>query len=111
MKKIIEGIKKLAKWYRIYICRKVTVLDVLEYSYKHRRNGLCWTFDTACDKLGVPRTAFDYKCRKFNRTEAAPFNAAMHEDWWWPPRRWDTGREAFLKYLINYYSNIDPIYV
>lgn len=104
MKKLIKRIKR---WWH----HKVTVLDVLEYANKHRNMGLCWNFDLACTYYGVSCADFEKKCCKFRLEEARPFGSRPHHSWWWQPGNWETGREDFLKYLINYYSNIDPIIV
>lgn len=101
---------KIKKWWRIWMQDKVTLLDILEYADKHRDRGLCWSFVNACNHYGVNQLYFEYKCEKFNIREASKFKA-IPKAWWWTPGVWDTGREKFLHYLIDYYSEQDPIYL
>ena len=101
---------KIKKWWRIYILGKLTVLDILQYVDKHRDKGLCYSFGSACSYYGVNQTYFFFKCEKFNLKEASKFNATP-KTWWWTPGIWDTGREKFLHYLIDYYSKQKPIYL
>ena len=101
---------KIKKWWRIHMQDKITVLDILQYADKHRDKGLCWTFTDACIHYRVSQLDFDDKCKKFNLEEASKFNAIL-KHWWWKPDVWDTGREKFLHYLIDYYSKQEPIYL
>ena len=103
-------INKIKKWWRIWIQCKVTVLDILQYADKHRREGLCWSFDDACYHYGVRTSDFKDKCTQFSNDNAYEFGAKAG-DWWWRKGTWGTGREKFLHYLIDYYSKHEPVYL
>lgn len=104
-------IKRIKHWYRTTIQNKITVLDILEYANKHRSIGLCWSLDGACVHYHRHYSCFEAKCPKFCAEEAQAFNARTSSGWWWTKGEWGTGREKFLKYLIEYYSKQEPIYV
>lgn len=98
------------KWFNHLIGREVTVLDILKYANNHRLSGLCRSFKEACEHYNVEYYYFYHHCKLFRRDKAKPFNAT-DDLWWWEIRNWNTGRAAFLKYLIDYYENKMPIYL
>lgn len=108
-------IKKLKRWFRINVLKRVTVLDILEYVDTHRSRGLCYSIIDAFNYYhidgGFARSIdyFKLKCTEFNINAAMKYGARS-DCWWWAPDVWTTGREAFLHYLIDYYASREPIY-
>lgn len=103
--------KKIIKWIRIYVFRRITVLDILEYSDVHRADGLCDTFSGACSHYEVNKSDFLDKCTEFNATIAAERFNGTGKPWWWIAGVWHTGREEYLHYLLTYYRKEKPIYL
>lgn len=109
-------IKKLKKWFRTNVLKRITVLDILEYVDTHRDKGLCYSISDAFyhyhigGGYGLNIDCFKRKCTEFNINAAMRYGAGSN-CWWWAPGVWTTGREAFLHYLIDYYANREPIYL
>lgn len=104
-------IQKIKYLFKKYILRKVTVLDILLYADKNHWTGLCYSFEHACWHYDVDYSKFKKKCTKFNRNEAIEHFGAVKDIWWWPQAIWQTGRQRFLDYLIDYYSKQPPIFI
>lgn len=104
-------IQKIKYLFKKYILRKTTVLDILLYANKHHWTGLCFSFENACEHYNVEYSMFKDKCVQFNKAEAIKHFGAVKDAWWWPQCIWDTGRQRFLDYLIDYYSKQPPIFI
>jgi len=104
-------IQKIKYLFKKYILRKTTVLDVLLYANKDHWSGLCYSFQNACRHYDIDYSVFRYKCVQFNRDEAIKNFGAVNSNWWWPRAEWNTGRQRFLDYLIDYYRKQPPIFI
>lgn len=104
-------IQKIKYLFKKYILRKTTVLDILLYANKHQWPGLCLSFENACYHYNVKYPMFRDKCVQFNKAEAMKHFGAVRDVWWWPPCIWNTGRQHFLDYLIDYYRKQPPIFI
>lgn len=106
---------RLVRWFRIHIAKLITVLDILEYADKHREAGLCVSFQVACYRYHVSYDDFKNKCTQHTIENAMKFGAKsvgmLGYGYWWERNVWHTGREEFLHYLIDYYSNKSSIYL
>ena len=107
----MKSLKEFKKWVRTRLFHKVTVLDILKYADANRDLGLCFSFIQACIHYWVNIEHFRECCELFNADEARRFGGESGCTWWWPKGVWDTGREEFLHYLIDYYKNQPPIYI
>lgn len=80
-------------------------VDVLKYALEHKKDGLCSTlgcalihFDTVTSN---PKILFPL----FTHENAVKVANAQNWVYWWPKDIWDTGREEFLKWMIEQYKD------
>lgn len=87
--------------------------DVLKYALTHddHEAGLCRAISRALEAHGVTgvynHALVDY-IPAFTYDNALQFGVRSPEylNWyWWPSGEWDTGREAFLRWLIKQYKH------
>lgn len=104
-------IQKIKYLFKKYILRKTTVLDILLYADKNHCTGLCISFESACWHYNVKYSTFKEKCTQFDRNIAIEYFGAVKDIWWWPQAIWNTGRQRFLDYLIDYYRKRPPIFI
>ena len=87
----------------------VTRIEVLEKAknFKFDSFGLCHAICTALLFYNLPSCgSFDIELLfpLFRRKNAYRFGANIRNPYWWPPGKWDTGREDFLNWLIKKYK-------
>lgn len=85
----------------------VTRLMVLQKAKEFKRAGLCYSIRDAMMYYDLIPHALDptFCFPLFTRRQALSFGAKEWGCYWWKPCVWDTGREAFLDWLIEQYKD------
>lgn|GEM_PF-4375914 len=86
----------------------VTRLMVLQKAKELKRAGLCYSIRDAMFYYDLPDVSIPELPSYFplfTRANAIPFGAGLRGSFWWEPRVFDTGREAFLDWLIVQYKD------
>lgn len=97
----------MIKFIRNLFYRPVTRKEVLKRAKNHKYNGLCTSINIALMHYGISvKSENMYRLFPvFNRANASRFGANKDNGFWWPCNIWDTGREDFLDWLIDYYKD------
>lgn len=83
----------------------VTRKEVLKRAKKIKKYGLCYSISHVLHAYNIPYGDYHHYFPMFVRMCALRFGADGFYEWWWKPNVWDTGRMAFLDWLIEEYKD------
>lgn len=104
---MFDIIRNLFRKYSTSAVPPVTRLMVLQKAKELKRAGLCYSIRDALIYYSLIPHAIDptISFPLFTNTQALSFGARPHDGYWWEPNVWNTGREAFLDWLIEQYKD------